>query len=53
MKSLKVISEGICGEITTEHSVWDCEYQDRLILASLQGVLNAGHVIKSFEIVEV
>ena len=40
------------GEMTINHPLWECDYQDRLIIATLQGVINAGHAIKSFELVE-
>ena len=53
MKALKVTSVGQHGEHTMDHPIWDCDYQDALILATLQGVLKAGQTIKSFELVEV
>lgn len=52
MKSLKVVSIGSNGEHTTLHPLWDCDYEDALIIATLQGVIKAGHTIKSFELVE-
>ena len=52
MKSLKVTSIGEFGEHTVNHDLYECDYQDALILATLRGVLNAGHAIKSFELVE-
>lgn len=52
MKSLKVVSIGSNGEHTTLHPLWDCDYEDALIVATLRGVTNAGHTIKSFELVE-
>ena len=53
-KALKVTSIGeYGGEHTMNHPLWDCDYQDAIIIATLRGVTNAGHTIKSFEIVEV
>lgn len=52
-KALKVTSVGEYGEHTISHPLWDCDYQDKLVIATLQGVMRAGHVIKAFEIVEV
>ena len=53
MQALKVTSIGSHGEHTMNHPLWDCDYQDAIIIATLRGVTNAGHTIKSFEIVEV
>lgn len=52
MQALKVTSIGVHGEHTVNHPIWECDYQDALILATLQGVLKAGQTIKSFELVE-
>ena len=52
-KALKVTSVGEYGEHTINHPIYDCGYESDLILATLQGVLKAGHTIKSFEVVEV
>ena len=53
MQALKVTSIGSHGEHTINHLLWDCDYQDAIIVATLRGVLEAGQTIKSFEIVEV
>lgn len=53
MKNLKVTSVGEFGEQTVSHPIVMSEYEEMLIVAILRGVNNAGHAIKSFEIVEV
>ena len=52
MKALSVTSIGEYGEHTISHPIYDCGYESDLIIATLQGVINAGHAIKSFELVE-
>lgn len=52
-KALKVTSIASHGEQTVTHPLWECDYQDALVIATLQGVIKAGHTIKSFEVVEV
>ena len=52
MNSLKVTSVGPFGEHTMSHPLGDPDIEARLIVATLQGIINAGHAIKSFEIVE-
>ena len=52
MKSLKVTSISPYGEQTVSHPLSEVVPQDAMIVATLQGVVNAGHAIKSFEIVE-
>lgn len=52
MKALSVTSTGEFGEHTMTHPIYECSYESDLILATLRGVLKAGHSIKSFEIVE-
>lgn len=51
-KAIVVTSIGEYGEHTITHPLWECDYQDKLVIATLQGVLRAGQVIKSFELVE-
>lgn len=51
-KALRVTSIGDHGEHTMDHLIWDCDYQDMLIISVLRGVIHAGHTIKSFELVE-
>lgn len=53
MKSLKVTSIGQYGEQTVSHPIFESAPEEMIILATLRGVINAGHAIKSFEIVEV
>lgn len=53
MKALKVTSISPYGdESTISHPVSTLAPEDMLIVAILQGVVNAGNVIKSFELVE-
>ena len=51
-KAISVTSIGEFGEHTITHPLWECDYQDKLVIATLQGIIRAGHVIKSFELVE-
>ena len=53
MKAVKVTSEGLFGEQTVSHPLSEIGPEDSIVLATLRGIINAGHVIKSFEIVEV
>jgi len=52
MNFLKVTSVGPFGEHTMNHRLGDSDIESRLIVATLQGVIDAGHMIKSFELVE-
>ena len=52
MKVIKVTSIGQYGEQTVSHPISDYPSQDAIILATLSDVINAGHAIKAFEIVE-
>ena len=52
MNFLKVTSIGPFGEHTMSHRLGVSDIQDKLIIATLQGIINAGHAIKSFELVE-
>ena len=52
-KALKVTSVGEFGEHTMNHPLYECDYESDLVIATLQGVIKAGHIIKSFEVVEV
>ena len=52
MNFLKVTSIGPYGEHTMSHRIDDRDIQDKLIIATLEGIINAGHAIKSFEVVE-
>ena len=52
MKVLKVTSITEYGEQTVSHPMSDLAPEEMLIVAMLRGVNNAGHAIKSFEIVE-
>lgn len=52
-KALSVTSIGEFGEHTINHPLYECGYESDLIIATLQGVLNAGQTIKAFEVVEV
>lgn len=53
MKAVKVTSIGQFGEQTVSHPISDFPSEDAIILATLRGIINAGHAIKAFEIVEV
>lgn len=53
MQALSVTSIGEYGEHTLTHPLYESAPLDSLIVATLQGVMRAGHVIKAFEIVEV
>jgi len=53
MKSLKVVSVSAYGEHTMTHPLPELATESEMIVATLQGVLNAGSTIKSFELVEV
>ena len=52
MNALKVTSIGPFGEHTMNHPIDDPSMEAKLIVATLSGVINAGHAIKSFELVE-
>lgn len=52
-KVLKVTSESVYGEHTMTHPLPDFATESEMIVATLQGVLNAGATIKSFEVVSV
>lgn len=52
MNFLKVTSVGPFGEHTMSHGLGDRDIEDKLIIATLQGIISAGHAIKSFELVE-
>lgn len=52
MKALKVTSISEWGVQTVSHPISNSAPEEMLILATLQGVIKAGHAIKSFEIVE-
>jgi hypothetical protein len=52
MNFLKVTSVGPFGEHTMSHRLDSLDIQDKLIIATLEGIINAGHAIKSFEVVE-
>ena len=52
MKALKVTSFDAYGETTLNHPIFSDLPEDAAIVATLRGVLNAGHAIKAFEIVE-
>ena len=51
-KAISITSIGEFGEHTITHNLFECDYQDKLVIATLQGVIRAGHVIKSVELVE-
>lgn len=51
MKALKVTSIHSHGEQTVSHPLGNYPSEEALIVAILRGVNNAGHSIKSFEIV--
>lgn len=53
MKAVNVTSIGEFGEHTVTHPLYECAYESDLVLATLQGVMRAGHTIKAFEVVEV
>ena len=52
MKAIKVTSITPYGEHTVDHPMSDIVPVDAMTVAILQGVIKAGHAIKSFEIVE-
>ena len=52
MKALKVTSITAYGEQTLSHPMSDLAPEDMMTVAILKGVIQAGSVIKSFEIVE-
>ena len=53
-KSLKVVSVNINGqEQEVLHGIGEVIPESVYTVAILQGVINAGHAIKSFEVVEV
>lgn len=52
-KALNVTSITQWGEQTVSHPISEAAPQDMLVVAMLRGVINAGHAIKAFEIVEV
>lgn len=51
MKELKVTSIGPFGEHTMNYPISEPVGEARLIVATLQGIINVGHAIKSFELV--
>lgn len=52
MKSLKVTSIGEFGEQSVSHPLPTSIPEDAAIVATISGVIKAGHMIKAFEIVE-
>lgn len=52
MKALRVVSVSPYGESTINHPLSEVYPEDMIVLAVLRGVINAGSMIKSFEIVE-
>lgn len=52
MKSLQVTSISVYGEHTMTHPLPELATESEMIVATLQGVINAGTMIKSFELVE-
>lgn len=53
MNSLKVTSVSAYGEHTMTHHLPELATESQMIVATLQGVINAGATIKSFEVVSV
>ena len=53
MKSLKVTSVSAYGEHTMTHPLPELATESEMVVATLQGIVNAGSHIKSFDIVEV
>jgi hypothetical protein len=53
MKVLKVTSASVYGEHTMTHPLPELATESEMIVATLQGVINAGSSIKSFELLEV
>lgn len=53
MKSLQVTSVSVYGEHTMSHPLPELATESEMIVATLQGVLNAGSTIKSFMVVSV
>jgi hypothetical protein len=53
MKSLQVTSVSEYGEHTLTHPLPELATESEMIVATLQGVINAGNTIKFFELVEV
>ena len=53
MKSLKVTSVSVYGEHTITHPLPELATESEMIVATLQGVINAGSTIKSFEVVSI
>lgn len=53
MKSLQVTSVSAYGEHTMTHPLPELATESEMIVATLQGVINAGSTIKSFEVVSV
>ena len=51
MKALKVTSVSPYGEHTINHTLPEFALESEMIIATLQGVINAGNTIKSFELV--
>jgi hypothetical protein len=51
MKSLQVTSVSAYGEHTMTHPLPELATESEMIVATLQGVINAGNTIKSFELV--
>lgn len=52
MKVLKVTSISLYGEHTMTHPLPELASESQMIVATLQGVINAGSAIKSFELLE-
>jgi hypothetical protein len=52
MKVLKVTSQSIYGEAVLTHNIGKSAPEEMYVVAILQGVINAGSMIKSFEIQE-
>lgn len=53
MNSLRVTSVSAFGEHTMNHELPNLGTESQMIVATLQGVINAGATIKSFEVVSV
>lgn len=52
MKSLQVTSVSEYGEHTMTHPLPEFATESQMIVATLQGIISAGSMIKSFELVE-
>ena len=53
MKSLQVTSVSEYGEHTMTHPLPEFATESQMIVATLQGVIDAGCIIKSFEVVSI